>query len=686
MVKNRLWPVVAVLLIAAAFRLTGLSTIPPGLTHDEADHGLTAWGIVNGDRPIYSTVSYGREPLYDYATAGIMTIIGPTFLAPRLTAVYFSLIALAATFAWVNRAFGYKTALLTAAGLAIGFYAVMTGRQALRSITLPALFTLATLFFWRGSTPGSTSRSLKSGDNPPANSISLRRDRRRLSNYLFAGVFLGLTFYTYPPARVLWLLFPVYLLFLLLFDRDRFKQTWSGTAVLLVVTTAVALPIIIFLLNNPTAEPRLVELSVPLQAARSGDLDPLFQNVISGLKLLLFQGDHQWRYNIAGRPVLGPILAILFGAGVFLAIWRVIKGLRMKTGFQSAALGFFVIAWLILGLSPALVTGAELSTTKIVGLLPVLYLFPAFILVWVTDQDFLNRKLISVIVIALLATIGVSTAGDYFLEWANSPEVRVQYEHTVVTMVDYLNDDGKGQAALSTTTPDKYHSPAVGLLIQNNPAVNLRWFDGQHGLLIPQGQQSTILFSGFAPLSQYLEPYFDATEIAKLPLRSTDLDRPVTVYEVDGFSQLKKWMGALDQLILEPAGAKLPAVFGGNIELLGYKLQADSIEPGGVVRLVTAWRTNQAVEDAAIFAHVVGLEGRPIAQDDRLDIPSTFWQDGDLFLQLHEITLPDNMESGDYTLFLGIYSRLDQLRLPVNVAGQMIGDNLQLATFEVTKT
>ncbi len=686
MIKKRLWPVVVILLIAAAFRLIGLSTVPPGLTHDEADHGLTAWGIVNGDRPIYSTVGYGREPLYDYATAGIMTITGPTFLAPRLTAVYFSLILVAATFAWVNRTFGYKTALLTTAGLAIGFYAVMTGRQALRSITLPALFTLATLFFWRGSTPGSTNRGLKAGDDASANINSVSRNRRRFSNYLIAGVFLGLTFYTYPPARVLWLLFPIYMLFLLLFDRDQFKLTWSGTAVLLLIATAVALPIIIFLLNNPTAEPRLVELGLPLQAAQSGDLDPLIQNVRSGMLLLLIQGDHQWRYNIAGRPVLGPILGMLFGAGLCLAAWRVIKGLREKKRFQSAGLAFFIIVWLFLGLSPALVTGAELSTTKIVGLLPVLFLFPAIVLVWVIDSDFLPRKLVYVIVLALFATAGASTAGDYFLEWANSPEVRVQYENTVVTMVDYLNENGRGQAALSTTTPDRYHSPAVGLLVKNNPAVNLRWFDGRHALLIPNGQRSTILFSGFAPLSQYLEPFLDATEIAEIPLRSSDLDRPITVYEVDGSSQLEKWIDALSQPVLEPASVKLPVDFGGKIELLGYQLLANSIEPGGVVRLITAWRANQAMEGAAIFAHVVGLESRPIAQDDRLDIPSAFWEDGDLFLQLHEITLPDNIESGDYTLVLGIYSRVDQLRLPVNLAGQVFGDNLRLSTFEVTES
>ena len=65
-----------ILLAAASLRLAGLVDVPPGLTHDEADHGIAAWGVVNGVRPIYFTVGYGREPLFDYATAALMTFLG----------------------------------------------------------------------------------------------------------------------------------------------------------------------------------------------------------------------------------------------------------------------------------------------------------------------------------------------------------------------------------------------------------------------------------------------------------------------------------------------------------------------------------------------------------------------------------------------------------------------------------
>ncbi len=67
---------VAILLIAAFLRLYQLDAIPPGWTHDEAGHGHDAVAILHGARPIYETVGYGREPLYDYVVAGLMALIG----------------------------------------------------------------------------------------------------------------------------------------------------------------------------------------------------------------------------------------------------------------------------------------------------------------------------------------------------------------------------------------------------------------------------------------------------------------------------------------------------------------------------------------------------------------------------------------------------------------------------------
>ena len=54
-------------------------------------------------------------------------------------------------YAWVHVAFDRHTALLTAAGLSVGFWPVMAARQSLRSITLPAIFVLVVWLFLAGN-------------------------------------------------------------------------------------------------------------------------------------------------------------------------------------------------------------------------------------------------------------------------------------------------------------------------------------------------------------------------------------------------------------------------------------------------------------------------------------------------------------------------------------------------------
>ena len=149
---SRAW-IVLILLAAAVLRLVALNDAPPGMTHDEADHGLTALSILDGARALYFPIGYGREPLYDYVTAAVMRATGPTILAGRLTSVYAGLLLIAAVYAWARRAFGAPVALLTAAGLAVGFWPLMTARQALRSSMLPAVSALGVLFFWVGVFP-----------------------------------------------------------------------------------------------------------------------------------------------------------------------------------------------------------------------------------------------------------------------------------------------------------------------------------------------------------------------------------------------------------------------------------------------------------------------------------------------------------------------------------------------------
>jgi hypothetical protein len=688
----RLGLVLLVLLAAAAFRLADLPSAPPGMTHDEADHGLTAWQIVNGARDLYFTVGYGREPLYDYATALVMIGTGPAILAARLTSVYFSLLMIAAVYAWGRSAFGTPVALLAAAGLAVGFWPVMAGRQALRSIALPALFSLAVLPFWGALTDHRW--------RPTASRIAVGRVRKTfvtrnssLVAFLMAGLLLGLTFYTYIPARVMWLALPALSLYLFISPRSRCQNRTNkpgllaGTTITLLVAAVVASPLFVYLAANPGLEVRIDELSAPLRAAAAGDFDPLLGNASGALRLFTIEGDQTWRYNIPGRPFLGPVLGVLFYAGLVVAGWLALSGLRKPASADRPRFlrpenppgAFLALVWLFLGFAPVLVTGPGLSVTQAIGALPVLYLFPALAMVAghhaltiITNLESSERvtrrsslvarnTTLTLLAVVLFASISAFTARDYFGRWVNAPEVRVQYETAMVTALDYLNEHVNGATAISTITPGRFHAPAVALMTLRNPAVRPRWFDGRHSLILPGEPEATIVIPGFTPVPPLLQSYLDSAELsAELPMRPDDLDRPVLIYALDGEAAQEN---VLRSTVAETPGATLPLRFGDRLQLLGYALPSARIRSGEALSLVTAWRIVSPLPDASLFAQVLGDDGRPIATSDVLGAPGEAWVPGDILLQLHQIELPAGMPAGAYPLVTGAYSRSDGRRL-----------------------
>ena len=705
----RAW-ITLILLAAAALRLVALDGAPPGMTHDEADHGLTALSIRDGARALYFSIGYGREPLYDYATAVVMSATGPTILAPRLTSVYFSLLLIAAVYAWARRAFGAPVALLTAAGLAGGFWPIMTARQALRSSALPAVFALAVLFFWIG-----LFRNRVSGRNPVSSHYS------PLAPFLIAGLLLGLSFYTYLPARIMWLALPVLVGYGWLCRRDLANRPARGLLFTLAVAALVAAPLLLYLAARPALEVRVGELSAPLRAATGGDFAPLWANATAALRLFTIEGDQTWRYNVPGRPLLPGVLGWLFYAGLLVAGWQVVVGLKRKatTDFTdlrvlksvksvvafSSPGAFLALVWLALGFAPVLVTGPGLSTTQAIGMLPVLYVFPALALVagWRAITNYELRitnaakephakvsslrswrpwqslheafsspatrylPLASLLVVLLYVTVATASARAYFGLWANSPEVRVQYETTMVTALRYLDAHGRGAAAVSTITPGPFHTPAVAALTLHNPAVQPRWFDGRESLLLPDEPDATLVIPGFTPIPPALQPYLAAATLTdELSMRPDDLDRPIRLYAVDGPATIAAALARMTAVV-----GQSPATFGENVELLGYELSTTTAQPGETVTLVTAWRVRQPLPGAALFAHVIGPDAL-IAQADSLGAPGESWMAGDVVLQLHTLTLPVAAAPGDYPLAVGVYTRPDGARLRLPGGGDML--------------
>ncbi len=633
-----------ILFIAFALRVWQLIAVPPGLTHDEAGHGHDAAYILKGITPIYFTVGYGREPLFDYLNAGLMAGMGASVFTLRFAAVCWGMIALAATCRAARLAFDRRTALLALALMAVSSWPLATSRQALRSAMLPGEMALAVALFLESQKL--TTEKIK---------------RRKWLLVIGLGLVLAASLYTYIPARALWLMFPLTMVVAAARNRDGFNMPHTLRSSLHVFTAifiafALASPLFLYLSQHPEAEQRIGMLSEPLVALQNGDSSPLLANARETLLAFFLpgHGDHFLAYTIPGKPLFDPITFLLFLAGLLILVYHLVTPTLPHPHTPT-----LLTLWLLLGLAPALVTGPEALTTRLIGVQPILYILPALalsrIMKAISKLPFVIRLSSFGLVALFIVSLLMSSFRDYFFTWALSPDVRAAYQSTLVAMLKTL----EGPAVISTVYPSAPHDPYVAELITSQET---RWVDGRLGLLIPANDEFQLL----VPASTPLHPSFArlAQPLQTVSLRPTDLDPSFTLY---AFTHS-------DFAVADPIN------FNDAVQLIDSHWSADSYKSGDVSELTTLWLVTDPTRlgpvhppafktDLNLFTHILSPDGTIFLQRDSLDAPSWDWQTGDTVIQIHQFAIPADATPGEYATEVGLYDRLTGDRLRVIDSG-----------------
>jgi hypothetical protein len=673
------WALLVLILLTAAFlRVYRLDVIPPGFTHDEAGHGHDAIAILGGAHPIYETVGYGREPLYDYLLAGLMALFGPTGDVLRFSPVPLGLITLLVTFAWARLAFDRPTALAATALQAISFWSLSVSRQALRSGLLPALFAAVVYCLWRAVCWGEA----KQGGSVAVKGLGLVVPHP-YGWLVLVALLIGAMLYTYLPARVLWVVFPVFLVYLALAHRTTFRRVWLPVSITVLLGLLMAAPLFAYLRAHPGAEQRLEMLDEPLQALRVGDVSVILNRAWSCVAGFFIpgRGDGFLAYNIPGRPTFDSLTGWLFlaGAGLCLARWR-----------EPACA--FALIWLVVGISPSLITGATASFTRSIAALPVAFLFPALTVVagarWAAVHW--GRRaawIVGLAFLALVAVTGVASARDYFVVWGESPDVRAAYMRPLVEIASYLDRASEGgSVGISTYLPHAPHDPYVLGMELRRDTLSLRWFDGRCALVLPPEPAGRLIAPANVPLAPYFADLPGLHLRERVLMREDDLDPFFVVYDWEPQTMLAA--------LQERARGELLADFDGALQLVGYDLRTPQVAPGGTVELITLWRVtdprplrprnlSNAEEDLVLFTHALDGAGTIVGQEDRLDAPAWDWQVGDTVAQIHRFALSPDLPAGPVALEVGVYRRADLARLPVLVDGGVAGDRVLLQSVEV---
>jgi len=123
----------------------------------------------------------------------------------------------------------------------------------------------------------------------------------------------------------------------------------------------------------------------------------------------------------------------------------------------------------------------------------------------------------------------------------------------------------------------------------------------------------------------------------------------------------------------EGAQRHVGADYGGKALLESINIEPThlAVKPGQQVRLGLSWRMIAGSHDNYdAFVHVVDASGKQVAQDDRQGLPTAGWQEGQVFLSLHEFSLPANAALGPYRVLAGL-DRLSADTQPARSLGEL---------------
>lgn len=125
--------------------------------------------------------------------------------------------------------------------------------------------------------------------------------------------------------------------------------------------------------------------------------------------------------------------------------------------------------------------------------------------------------------------------------------------------------------------------------------------------------------------------------------------------------------------------------FGGLIAITGYAATKEILSQADNLSVTVNWQAiGHPTQNYIAFVHLLNEEGERLAGYDQppagARLPTRYWQAGDLIQSQFDLQLPQNLPTGSYQLWLGLYEEGSQgaIRLPVTEAGSLESAHNQL--------
>lgn len=431
--KHAPWFILALVGVAALFRLPGLEYMPPPLNQDEASRGYDAWCLLetgadrHGARWPFFLESFGpgdyTAALTTYLTIPFVAWLGPTATAMRLPDALLGVATVLLLYLWLRRQVNETVALLAAGVLAVDPWHIALCRTAHESGFTPFFLVLALLALHRAGLLPAEERL------PPSEAAA--RQGRHCSWWGFAAGFaLAMHTWAYPATR---LFTPLFCLAILVIQARDYLARWkvreTRTPILATGLGLVigAVPLWWTALTHP--EYLAARAHATLLIYRSSSLFAAAGQFLANYAAQFHpftsfgQADEMSGASIpwVGRHL--PILAPLWLIGL----------VRMFGGLGRSIRCRLLVAWMVLYPVPAAICGDwnphPLRSVAGIAVFPIVAALGGHWLIdRLTGRSHVVRRVTAVLVCLAVMVNLVQMSNAYFRQFPASPSARAAYQ------------------------------------------------------------------------------------------------------------------------------------------------------------------------------------------------------------------------------------------------------------------
>ncbi|HUS14550.1 MAG TPA: glycosyltransferase family 39 protein [Chloroflexia bacterium] len=551
------------LALALLLRLTNLERVPPGLWFDEAQNGIVGLQLVTAGNPHVTFVGEATQmgALYFYLVGWMVQWFGPLAWSVRVLPAISGALMAPLLYLLGARLYGWRVGLAAAGLVAVSAWNITFSRYGIAS--LPTVLLDVAIYLC-------LVQALRTG---------------RLGYYAGAGVLLGLALQMYYPARLVPILALLVLAHLavsqrvwlrgrlyrremrvrLRVDAGLRRARWllpvrrQGLLVALVATTLAFLPVGLFALQQPAVfNQRVDTVSIFRPDIQRDHPDILQTNIVQHLLMFHWEGDENAKQNLPHAPMLDPVTAALFLAGVVACLARLGR-------WQY----FFPLAWLLISMLGGILSinaphaQRTLENSVVTALIAAIFLGEAWQVIsrtglaWLRAVGGRSRARLAAGAVSALAVLGgVAWAGSltthrYFDLQANDYQVWWEMNSAEGEAGRLLARYGASRAVY--LSPPYYQQAAISYLAPG--AAQRRWA-GMAELPLVEARDSLVLLdpNSAAGVSLFAQLYPHATfQILYSPGNTTPLMYSVFIPAADIAG-----LHGVQAVPLDPGGTPLP--------------------------------------------------------------------------------------------------------------------------------